>query len=115
MHELSVAAALLEWAEEQSRIHAPRVLRSIELELDPMSCLNPEALRFGFTALTAETPLAGVALDLVSIPPTWECRLCGARLAVPDSPSSCSGCGAPLPRLARESSLKIRSIEVDGP
>ena len=115
MHELSVAAALFEWAEEQSRIHAPRVLRSIELELDPMSCLNPEALRFGFTALTAETPLAGVALDLVSIPPTWECRLCGTRLAVPDSPSSCSGCGAPLPRLARESSLKIRSIEVDGP
>jgi len=115
VHELSVAAALLEWAEEQSRTHAPRVLRSIELELDPMSCLNPDALRFGFTALTAETPLAGVALDLVSIPPTWECRLCGARLAVPDSPSSCSGCGAPLPRLARESSLKIRSIEVDGP
>jgi len=115
MHELSVAAALLEWVEEQSRIHAPRVIRSIELELDPMSCLNLEALRFGFTALTAETPLAGVALDLVSIPPTWECRLCGTRLAVPDSPSSCSGCGAPLPRLARESSLKIRSIEVDGP
>jgi len=113
VHELSVAAALLEWAEEQSRIHAPRLVRSIELELDTMSCLNPEALRFGFTALTAETPLAGVALEFVEVPPTYECRLCGARLAVRDSPSSCSGCGAPLPRLARESSLKIRSIEVE--
>ena len=113
MHELSVAAALFEWAEDQSRIHAPRVIRSIELELDPLSCLNPEALRFGFSALAAETPLAGVALELVSVPPTYECRLCGARFAVQDSPSSCSGCGAPLPRLARESSLKIRSMEVE--
>ena len=113
MHELSVAAALFEWAEEQSRIHAPRAIRSIELELDPLSCLNPAALRFGFTALTAETPLAGVELELVSIPSTYECRFCGARLGSLDSPSSCSRCGAPLPRLARDSSLKIRSIEVD--
>jgi hydrogenase nickel incorporation protein HypA/HybF len=115
MHELSVAAALFEWAEQQSRIQAPRVLRSIELELDPLSCLNPEALRFGFSALTAETPLAGVALELVEVPPTYECRFCGARLAIEESPLSCSGCGAPLPRLARESSLKIRSMEVEGP
>lgn len=113
MHELSVAAALFEWAEEQSRIHAPRVLRSIELELDPLSCLNPEALRFGFSALTAETPLAGVALELVSVAPTYECRWCGERLAVQDAPLSCSGCGAPLPRLTRESSLKVRSMEVE--
>jgi hydrogenase nickel incorporation protein HypA/HybF len=113
MHELSVAAALLEWAEEQSRVYAPRVLRSIELELDPLSCLNPEALRFGFSALTAETPLAGVALELVEVAPTYECRLCGSRLAVEDSPLRCSGCGAPLPRLARESSLRIRSMEVE--
>jgi hydrogenase nickel incorporation protein HypA/HybF len=113
VHELSIAAALFEWAEEQSRMHAPRAIRSIELELDPLSCLNPDALRFGFSALSAETPLSGVALELVSVRPTYECRLCGARLAAEESPLSCSGCGAPLPRLSRESSLKIRSIEVE--
>jgi hydrogenase nickel incorporation protein HypA/HybF len=113
MHELSVAAALFEWAEEQSRLRAPLVLRSIELELDPMSCLNSDALRFGFDAFTAETPLAGVALDFVEVAPTYECRLCGARLSTHDSPLICDGCGAPLPRLAREGSLKVRSIEVE--
>ena len=115
MHELSVAAALFDWAEEQSRRHAPRLLRSIELELDSLSCLNPEALRFGFTALTAETSLSGVDLEFVEVAATYECRLCGTRCARSDSPWSCSGCGSPLPRLARESSLKVRSIEVDGP
>jgi hydrogenase nickel incorporation protein HypA/HybF len=115
VHELSVAAALLEWAEEQSRVHAPRVLRSIELELDPLSCLNPEALRFGFDALAAETPLAGVLLEMVEVAPTWECRVCGERLAVQSSPLICSRCGAPLPRLSKESSLKVRSIEVEEP
>jgi hydrogenase nickel incorporation protein HypA/HybF len=113
MHELSVAAALLEWAEEQSRVHSPRLVRSIELELDPMSCLNPESLRFGFTALTADTPLADVALEFVDVLPMYECRLCKARLEASDSPWTCPGCGAPLPRLSRESSLRVRSIEVD--
>lgn len=113
MHELSVAAALFEWAQEQSREHAPRVMRAIELELDPLSCLNPEALRFGFSALTAETPLDGVKLDFVAIESTYECRVCGHKLACAHSPWSCPGCGAPLPRLSRESSLRVRSIEVD--
>jgi hydrogenase nickel incorporation protein HypA/HybF len=114
MHELSVAAALYQWAEEQSRIHAPRVLRSIELEMDPLSCVNIDALRFGFSALTAETPLAGVALEIAEVLPVYECRLCGTELQDRDCPLSCAGCGAPLPRLSRESSLKIRSIEVEG-
>lgn len=113
MHELSVAAALFEWAEEQSQSHAPRRLRSIELELDSMSCLNPEALQFGFEALASGTTLTGVALEFVEISPTYECRICGRRRESNDSPWSCSSCGSPLPRLARESSLKVRSIEVE--
>lgn len=115
MHELSVAAALFDWVESQSRIHAPRRVVSVELELDGMSCLNPEALRFGFEALSAETNLAGVGLELVEVAPTYECRICGARSSRDDPPFLCAGCGAPLPRLQRESSLRVRSLEVEEP
>ncbi|HXV62701.1 MAG TPA: hydrogenase maturation nickel metallochaperone HypA, partial [Vicinamibacteria bacterium] len=101
MHELTVAASLLEWAEEQARVHAPKSLKSIELELDSMSCLNPEALRFGFRALTAETPLGEVELEFVELGATYGCLFCGARARSLDSPSSCGSCGAPLPRLVR--------------
>ncbi|HSF14938.1 MAG TPA: hydrogenase maturation nickel metallochaperone HypA [Vicinamibacteria bacterium] len=113
MHELTVAAAVLEWAEEQARVHAPKSLKSIELELDSLSCLNPEALRFGFRALTAGTSLRGVELEFVEVGATYGCLFCGARARPLGSPSSCGSCNAPLPRLVRESTLKIRSIEVE--
>jgi hydrogenase small subunit len=80
----------------------------------------------GRTALDIAREVCGNALATVAagtcacfggIPaaaPTYECRMCGARLSVHGSPLSCPSCGAPLPRLAKESSLKIRSIEVEG-
>jgi hydrogenase nickel incorporation protein HypA/HybF len=113
MHELSVAAALYEWADGQQRAYAPRRLLSIELELDAMSCLNPDALRFGFSAMVADTALSGVALEFVEVPPTYECAICGTKVAASKSPLACDTCRAPLPRLSKESSLKVRSIEVE--
>jgi hydrogenase nickel incorporation protein HypA/HybF len=113
MHELSVAAALFEWAEGESRAYSPRRLRSIEVELDGLSCLNPDALRFGFSALTADTPLSGVTLDILEVNPIYLCGTCGASIAACDSPLSCALCGAPMPRLLKESSLRVRSIEVE--
>lgn len=115
MHELAVAAALFEWAEGQQRTYAPRKLLSIEVELDGLSCLNPDALQFGFSAMTADTPLAAVTLELLEVDPTYECRSCGASItaSASDSPLSCTACRAPLPRLAKESSLRVRSIEVE--
>jgi hydrogenase nickel incorporation protein HypA/HybF len=113
MHELAVAAALLDWADGQQRTYAPRRLVSIEVALDGLSCLNPEALRFGFSAMTAETPLAGVALDFLVVEPTYVCGVCATSIAAADTPLSCRACGAPLPRLAKESSLRVRSIEVE--
>ena len=78
-----------------------------------MSCLSPEALRFGFRALSADTPLAGVELEFVEVEPTYGCVMCGTRARSHPSPVSCGICGSPFPRLVRESSLTVRTIEVE--
>jgi hydrogenase nickel incorporation protein HypA/HybF len=113
MHELAVAAALFEWADGQQRTYAPRRLVSIELELDGLSCLNPDALQFGFSAMAADTSLSAVTLEFFDIAPIYECATCGATTAASESPLSCPTCSAPLPRLSKESSLRVRSIEVE--
>jgi hydrogenase nickel incorporation protein HypA/HybF len=113
MHELAVAASLCEWALGRAREVTPQRLVAIELERDPLSGLNPEAVEFGFEAMSADTELSGVRLEWVSVDPTYACRLCGhsERTAVP--PSTCRICGEPFPRIRRDGSLRIRSIEVD--
>jgi len=113
MHELTVAAALCEWALGQVRELEPRHLVAIELERDPSSGLNTEALEFGFSAMSAETQLAGVRLEWVSVDPNFVCRRCGRSESAPSPPRACSVCGEPFPRLERDGSLRIRSIEVD--
>ena len=113
MHELSVAAALYDWARSEAERRAPARLVAIEVEQDPLSCLNPEALRFGFEALTRGTELSALRLDFVPVEPTYRCGVCGATLEIQPAPLACVECGSPMPRLSRESSLSVRSIEVE--
>lgn len=113
MHELAVAASLFEWAEAQARALAPRRVVAIELERDPLSCLNPDALVFGFQGIAAGTTLAEVRLQFTPIDPTYVCRVCGASHVNPSPPLDCSSCGAPFPRLPQGDSLQIVSIEVE--
>jgi len=113
MHELAVAASLCEWALGRAREVGPQRLVAIELERDPLSGLNPEAVEFGFQAMSADTELSGVRLEWVSVDPTYVCRSCGRSDRSVAPPRSCHTCGEPFPRLRREDSLRIRSIEVD--
>jgi Zn finger protein HypA/HybF involved in hydrogenase expression len=83
------------------------------LERDASSGLNPEALEFGFCAMSAETELAGVRLEWVSVDPTYVCRLCGHSESVASPPRACRICDEPFPRVRGDGSLRIRSIEVD--
>ena len=113
MHELTVAASLCEWALGRARELEPERLIAIELEHDPLSGLNTEALEFGFQAMSAETPLAGVRLDWVSVDPIYACGACGTADGSTRPPLLCRSCGEPFPRLRRDDSLRIRSIEVE--
>jgi Zn finger protein HypA/HybF involved in hydrogenase expression len=113
MHELTVAASLFEWALGQARELAPRRLIAIELEQNPLSGLNSDSVDFGFRALSAESGLREVKLLFVPVDPSYLCAGCGHSLRAASAPSRCPACGGGPPRLSREDSLRVRSIEVD--
>ena len=113
MHEVAVAASLYEWALEQARALAPRRILAIELQQDGQSCLNPVALSFGFQAIAASTVLEGVRLDFTEVQPEYRCPDCGESKLANHPPARCPGCGRGPLRLMRESSLRVRSIEVE--
>jgi hydrogenase nickel incorporation protein HypA/HybF len=68
MHELSIAAALLETIEEERGRHGfERVVR-VRLRIGQYSNVVPEALVFGFEALAEGTVAAGAVLDFEDVP-----------------------------------------------
>ncbi len=113
MHELAAAASLCEWALGQARQIAPRRLVAIELEHDPLSGLNSDAVDFGFRALSAETELAEVKLVFQEVNPCYVCPDCRETFRRAGPPSACPSCRGGPPRLSREDSLRVTSIEVE--
>jgi len=84
MHELGIAESALEAAlSHATDAGAKRVLRLV-IRVGTLSGVDPEALRFAFTAILPGTPAEGAALQIDSVPAVAYCPGC-QRDFVPDS------------------------------
>lgn len=79
MHEMSIAASLIEHVLEVGRQqHATRIAE-VEVQVGVLQLIVPEALELAFSAVTEGTPAEGATLKLVEVPAAAECRQCGQR------------------------------------
>ena len=77
MHELSIAATIMEdvLGVVQAR-GISRVVR-VRLAIGELTCVQPEQLKFCYESVTRETPLADSALDIETVPARVHCEHCG--------------------------------------
>jgi hydrogenase nickel incorporation protein HypA/HybF len=77
MHELSIAATIMEdvldFAEKQG---AARVVR-VRLAIGELTCVQSEQLQFCYQSIASETALADSALDIETVPARVSCSHCG--------------------------------------
>lgn len=96
MHEMSIAASLLEMAsEEAAKQNCSQILR-VRVEYGAISGIMPEALELSFQALTKGTPHEKAELELVRLPLRLRCPFCGARFGGEDQYAlmdPCPQCG----------------------
>ena len=77
MHEMTVAASLIEaLLEAAEREHATAIERA-HVRIGALSCIQEEALRFGFEALSRDTLAEGCELQVIHVPARGECDGCG--------------------------------------
>ena len=112
MHELAIAQAIVEAAEQELEA-GQRVLR-LRLQLGPLAGVVEDALRFGFDLATQDTPLAGCRLEVETVPVTLYCHPC-ARLYEPPQLFRliCPECGQASSDLRSGRELLIVAMEVD--
>jgi hydrogenase nickel incorporation protein HypA/HybF len=94
MHELGIAESALELAlTRATEAGATRVLR-IVIRVGALSGVDPEALRFAFTAIIPGTPAEGAALQIDPIAAVAYCPGCQKDF-VPDTSHffECPTCG----------------------
>ena len=113
MHELSIAATIVEVAAEHARDAGGRVAE-VTLRVGRLACLQEEALRFGFGLVAAGTPLEGARLSVVDVPVRIWCSTCAAEAELPGIQKfACPRCGHPSGDLRAGRELEIESILIE--
>lgn len=79
MHELSIASAIIESVMEFATASPGRKILGVRLLVGELTCVEPEQLRFSYTALSRETPLEDSALEIERADAEVHCRNCSYR------------------------------------
>ena len=93
MHELSIAAHVVEQAAECCRAAGGRHVVSVTLRIGRLACVHEAALRLGFEALREGTLLESAELRIIDVPVRIWCPACAAEVDLPGIQSLASLAG----------------------
>jgi len=91
MHELSLCGAIADIA---TRRAGARRVDAVHVRIGELRQVVPDTLAFCWSMVTADTDLAGAALDIERVATVLHCRDCGAEHAMGESVAfACASCG----------------------
>lgn len=115
MHELSIAAGVVEMAADLCHRSGATHVTAITLRIGRLSGVQEAALRFGFDLVAAGTPLAAATLSVVEVPVRVWCPACAAEAELPDDRRfACPSCGRPTGDVRAGRELEIESLALGG-
>ncbi len=110
MHEFSIATALIEQVDR----HTPpgATLSRAKVSAGAMQAIEPDAMQWAWTTLTAGTRFDGATLDLLIEPFTFTCPDCGNQWQSADLFDACS-CGCARPRPTGSHAITLLSLSLE--
>lgn len=113
MHELAIANSIVKTVLDEAKRQNLGRVSSVGLRIGLLSDVVPEALEFGFSAITKGTPLEGARLKIENVPVQAECTDCAARFGVKELVFQCPECQSGNIELKQGQELEIVYIEVE--
>ncbi len=113
MHEMALTESIVEIAVEAAeRGGASRVLR-ILVDIGALSHVEPEALSFCFSAVSAGTIAEGAALEIARAPGVGWCADCAKTVPLVERYGPCPECGGVHVQMTAGDAMRVTEIEVD--
>lgn len=112
MHEMSLCESIREIIQEQARADGFTRVNRVWLEVGPLSCVEPEALRFGFDVVMRGSVAEGAALEIASPPALARCLTCLETAPIRQRYDPCPHCGSGPMEMLQGDALKISKMEV---
>ena len=115
MHEIGIASSILEAVECEARRRPDSRVIAVGVRIGELSCVDKDALEFAFEALTRETPLEHLKLEVQWCPRRQRCLACGEEYAVVDFRLDCPKCGGTRSTCVSGTELEIAYLELEEP
>ena len=116
MHELSIAAGIVEAVAEAASAHPGARVKEVRLRLGALASVVEDSLQFCWELASEGTPLAGAKLAIDKLPVIVHCAACGADAVLHGVQGfRCPKCGELTAELRQGRELEIESIELEEP
>ncbi len=113
MHELSIAASLVDVAERTAREHGSTAVTRVHVAVGTLTSIEPDALAFSFPVAARGTLCEGAELVIERRPARGTCTDCGHAGEVDDLLRPCAACGSWPLQIEGGQDLALTSLEVD--
>lgn len=112
MHELSVCQALIRQVEDIARQHQAAEIRTVNVQIGPLSGVEPDLLAQAFPLASAGTAAKTSRLVIERLPIRVRCQNCGAETEAAANRLLCGMCGDWRTQLVSGDEMLLASIEL---
>ena len=112
MHEMALCQGMLGLIEEQRRRDPFARVRRVVVEIGTLGHVDPQALRFAFDVVVADTVAAGATLDICEIPGLGWCMNCSREIAVERRGDGCPHCHSHMLIMQQGEEMRLKELEV---
>lgn len=113
MHELSIAQEILGIVYQYVPNPQDNYVKSVKVEVGKMSNVLTDSLTFCFDAITQNTPLMGVKLEISEIPVSILCTSCNTTSEIEPPVFVCPKCESNQIKIISGTEMRVDEIEVN--
>lgn len=113
MHEMGIAYSVLAAVRTEAARYPGNVPRKVGVRVGELSALDPEALRFCFDAITRDTDLDGLELEIEICPFRYRCQACRHEFVVQNYQTQCPQCAGLETECIGGQELDLSYLEVE--
>ena len=112
MHEISLLENVREILEQEAVKQGFSKVNKVTLEIGALSCIEPDALRFGFDVVMQDSIASAAELSIEILTAIGQCQHCHQQMQMQSLQQLCQFCGKYGVSLLQGNSMKIKDLLV---